>query len=141
MMRWLGFLLKLPFLLVWFALYAVYFLLWHLLRLIGHNFTLGAGLLAIVAVGLQPNGMHGDEMLAFAAGWGIFNRVCNILARTLPRPGARPKLGMPAAPKRTTLARPSPVQIAVARRPASASPSEAVMRSRLDPALQAIMHS
>lgn len=139
MRGWLLFLLKLPFLCVAFVLYAAYFLLWHLLRTLGHNVSLGLGLLAAVILGLQQNEPNGAEMVGVAVGWVAINRVCYFLTRLLPRPGARPSIRMPKAPRRAVMAAPSPVRIAVPRCPGSASPGELTMRSRLDPALQAIM--
>jgi hypothetical protein len=140
MTRWLAFLLKLPFMLIYFVLYGVYFLLWYLLRVIGSYAVLALGLIGVVIAAFQPDGLAtSGQMLAAAAACALVNRGCYYLTRLMPPPGRRPNIRMPLAPKRTAMAAPSPVKIALPRCPGSASPSEAVMRSRLDPALQAIM--
>lgn len=139
MKRWLLFLLKLPFWLAYFLLYALYFLLWYFLRILGSYPVLALTLISVVIWGMQPGGPPSAAMLGMAAACGLVNRGSYYLTRLLPRPGGRPSITMPLAPKRAALAIPSPVKIAVPRCPGSASPNELIMRSRLDPALQAIM--
>lgn len=139
MRRWGWFLLTLPFTLARLALLALYFLVWWLLRVIGSYPVLALGMIGVVVAGMQRSGTTSGEMLAMAAACALVNRGSYYLTRLLPRPGGTLRIRMPDAPERAVLAAPSTVRIALPGAPASASPGEAVMRSRLDPALLAIM--
>src|SRR4051794_9633943 len=98
MMRWPLFIIKLPFWLAYFLLYALYFVFWYLLNVIGHVVTLGLVLVVLVIAAFQGNGTSGQLLMAIAA-WAAINRLCALLARSLPRPGSRPSITMPLSPK------------------------------------------
>ena len=136
--RWALFLLLLPFRLGLWLLWALYVAFWHVLFLAGHAAIGGLGVLAILFAYTQSP-VSGEQLFWMLAGWAAINRGCFFLTRLLPRGIGRPKLTMPKAPPRPEKPPFSPVSIAVRPARRSASPSEAVMFSRLSPALQAIM--